>query len=205
MSAHGISKIIQRLGGTAEESLITKSLHYLERSQRNHPKAQTGYQSKETEARILEEFIESEKIWYNFHEFSLYLDEGAEQRVFMDENRGKVIKMNDAIFYVNWSQYFESILIHNLLFPTTKYTLCGFLKLNSVLYSIIDQDYIKSTQNTSILDIQKIMIQNGFTIKKRNDYVHHEYGLIIEDLHEENVLTKDGVLFFIDTVIYLKD
>ena len=48
------------------------------------------------------------------------------------------------------------------------------------------------------------MFSKGFSIKKRNDYIHTELGLIIEDLHEENVLVKDDTLFFIDTVIYLK-
>ncbi len=28
-------------------------------------------------------------------------------------------------------------------------------------------------------------------------------GIILEDLHDENVLTSDGVLQFIDTVFYL--
>jgi hypothetical protein len=28
-------------------------------------------------------------------------------------------------------------------------------------------------------------------------------GIILEDLHDENVLTYNGVLFFIDTVFYL--
>jgi len=28
-------------------------------------------------------------------------------------------------------------------------------------------------------------------------------GLIIEDLHDENVLTQNGVLYFIDTVFYI--
>ncbi|MBK7212413.1 MAG: hypothetical protein IPH88_03740 [Bacteroidales bacterium] len=29
--------------------------------------------------------------------------------------------------------------------------------------------------------------------------------MIIEDLHDESVLTKDGLLYFIDTVFYLTD
>lgn len=48
------------------------------------------------------------------------------------------------------------------------------------------------------------MYDNGFVIKKNNDYFHNEIGIIIEDLHEENVLTCNNVLFFVDTVIYIK-
>ena len=39
--------------------------------------------------------------------------------------------------------------------------------------------------------------------QKINDYYSPELGIILEDLHDENVLTKNGDLFFIDTVFYL--
>ena len=48
------------------------------------------------------------------------------------------------------------------------------------------------------------MEANGFRIKKNNDYYHFETGLILEDLHEGNVLTQNGILYFVDTVFYLK-
>jgi hypothetical protein len=35
------------------------------------------------------------------------------------------------------------------------------------------------------------------------DYYNEELGLILEDLHDENVLTQNGMLYFIDTVFYI--
>lgn len=49
------------------------------------------------------------------------------------------------------------------------------------------------------------MIANGFTCIQNNDYINKELGIILEDLHDENVLTKDGLLYFIDTVFCLED
>jgi Serine/Threonine/Tyrosine Kinase found in polyvalent proteins len=49
------------------------------------------------------------------------------------------------------------------------------------------------------------MLDNGFENNKNNDYINIELGIILEDLHDENVLTFDGNLFFIDTVFYLKN
>jgi len=46
--------------------------------------------------------------------------------------------------------------------------------------------------------------QNGFRNSKNNDYYHPQLGIILEDLHDENVLTKDGVLHFINTVFFIK-
>ena len=48
------------------------------------------------------------------------------------------------------------------------------------------------------------MEANGFLVKKNNDYYHPETGLILEDLHEGNVLTQNGILYFVDTVFYIK-
>lgn len=40
--------------------------------------------------------------------------------------------------------------------------------------------------------------------QKNHDYYHPELGIILEDLHDENVLTQNGILYFIDTVFYIK-
>ena len=48
------------------------------------------------------------------------------------------------------------------------------------------------------------MAANGFENKRRHDYENESLGLIIEDLHDENVLTAEGMLYFIDTVFFIK-
>ena len=49
------------------------------------------------------------------------------------------------------------------------------------------------------------MLNNGFNNTRNNDYFNPELGIILEDLHDENVLTENGILQFIDTVFYLTD
>ena len=39
---------------------------------------------------------------------------------------------------------------------------------------------------------------------KNNDYFNPKLGIILEDLHDENVLTKSDILYFIDTVFYIE-
>ncbi|MBX9779598.1 MAG: hypothetical protein K2X26_04595 [Chitinophagaceae bacterium] len=63
--------------------------------------------------------------------------------------------------------------MHNVLFPDTAYELIGFIEIN------------------------------GFTNTKGNDYIHKELGLILEDMHDENVLMMDDLLFFINTVFFI--
>ena len=202
--SNGIEKIVQRLGGKTRESLITETYRTLERSKRDSGKVEETFLSKERETETIIEFVNEKNLWFENTPFSIYLDEGAEQKVFYEASRNKVIKYNDGIFYVNWSQFLESLIIHNLLFEKTQYDLIGFVKINSILYFVVEQEFIESTQNTELQNINKLMSENGFVIKKNNDYINHDLGLIIEDLHEQNVLTYKGELFFVDTVIYFK-
>ncbi len=48
------------------------------------------------------------------------------------------------------------------------------------------------------------MLTNGFENTRNHDYYCKDLGIIIEDLHDENVLTNDDLLYFIDTVFYIK-
>ena len=43
---------------------------------------------------------------------------------------------------------------------------------------------------------------NGFENTRRHDYEHKQLCLILEDMHDENVLVNSETLFFIDTVFY---
>ena len=61
------------------------------------------------------------------------------------------------------------------------------------------------TQATDLNLVKDFLLSNGFESIKNNDYVNNNIGIIIEDLHDENVLTKDGLLYFIDTVFFIKD
>jgi len=47
------------------------------------------------------------------------------------------------------------------------------------------------------------MEYNGFKYVTNNDYKNIELGIILEDLHDENVLCRDDLFYFIDTVFYL--
>ena len=69
---------------------------------------------------------------------------------------------------------------------------------------MVRQSYIHISETTNLLLVQTFLEANGFRIIRNNDYVHDELGIILEDIHDENVLVNDGILFFIDTVFYLK-
>jgi hypothetical protein len=71
------------------------------------------------------------------------------------------------------------------------------------LYAVVQQSYVAITANTDLEQVKKFLTQNGFENTRNNDYFNPELGIILEDLHDENVLTRNGVLYFIDTVFFL--
>jgi hypothetical protein len=93
-------------------------------------------------------------------------------------------------------------LLHNFFFPHLAYELIGFLQKER-LFAVVKQSFVISTEPTNIENIRIFLSENGFLHKRNNDYYHPELGIIIEDLHDENVLTEEGVLQFIDTIFYL--
>jgi hypothetical protein len=96
-------------------------------------------------------------------------------------------------------------LLHNYFFPDTFYDLIGFAKENNILYAVVQQNYVSITESTNLEIVKEFMKSNGFVNNRNNDYLNSELGIILEDLHDENVLTQNEILYFIDTVFYLTD
>jgi len=158
---------------------------------------------KKEQAQLLEHHSTKDNLWvtYIIGE-DRFLTRGGEARVYLDKDGKNVIKINDAVYYATWLEFFNSILLHNLIFPNTAYTLLGFTKENDILYAVMKQPFITSDGQAELDNIKKLLAYNGFENTRRNDYFNKELGLILEDMHDENVLVNSDTLFFIDTVFY---
>jgi hypothetical protein len=131
-----------------------------------------------------------------------YLTRGGESQVYLDVETTHVIKINDAVYYATWLEYFNSLVLHNLIFKDTSYTFIGFIDLDNVLYAVVRQPFIIADGQAALEDIKSFLEYNGFENTRRQDYFNKEFGLILEDMHDENVIVKSEKLFFIDTVFY---
>ncbi len=161
-------------------------------------------QVRQQETEKLETFISKNNFWVDNIDFTQYVSEGAEQRVYLKDSE-HVLKLNDAIYYSSWKDYFFSLLLHNFFFSDTAYELIGFSKDNDTVYAVVKQPYVSITQSTDLIQVKAFLQSNGFMNTRNNDYYNPELGIILEDLHDENVLTRHDILYFIDTVFYLTD
>ncbi len=200
-----LQNIISGKGAIGTNSIIQTAASYLSASQKASGKIIPDEFTKEQEAAELKQFTEIHKLWYPpILTEATKIGEGAEQKVFLQKNGTTVVKINDAIFYLSWIDYFNSLLFHNYYFPDTAYNLLGFIEKQSVLYAVVEQPFVRSDALTNLDDVKIFMEANGFLVKKNNDYYHPKTGLILEDLHEGNVLTQNGILYFVDTVFYIR-
>ena len=159
-------------------------------------------QQKEEETKRLVQFAEENNLWVDNINIDLYVSQGAEQKVYLKDG-STVLKLNDAIYYASWIDYFHNLLLNNLFFPDTAYHLLGFYKDLDIIYAVVEQQFVKANEKTDLNAVKTFLENNGFRNTKNHDYLNEELGLILEDLHDENVLTQNGMLCFIDTVFYI--
>jgi len=159
---------------------------------------------KEEQALSIEAYCTEHQLWYTDRpEEDRYLTRGGEAKVYLHRDNRHVIKINDAIYYATWLEFFNSILLHNLIFENTSYRLLGFVKEDGILSAVLKQSFILSDAQVELEDVKKILEFNGFKNTRRHDYIHQELGLILEDMHDENVIVNSETLFFIDSVFYI--
>ena len=159
---------------------------------------------KKEQGKVLNSFIEQNSLWLEPpDETERFLTEGGEAKIYFSRQGAGVIKVNDAVYYLTWLDFFTSVLIHNLLFEETRYALMGFINEASVLKAVLQQTFVVSDSAVDLTAVRSFLEYNGFENTKRNDYYNKELGLILEDIHDENVIMNSGVMFFIDTVFYV--
>jgi len=177
--------------------------NYLRGSQETSSLAQKDKHFKSEETKRLKNWIDANNLWVGNIDMNNYISEGAEQKVYLKDGKS-VLKLNDAIYYESWLDYLNNLLLNNFFFPDTAYNLLGFYEDQNIIYAVLEQSFVKATEKTNLETVKQFMQANGFINTRNNDYYNPELGIILEDLHDENVLTQNKILYFIDTVFYLK-
>lgn len=197
---HEIENIISGKIEVRHGTIIQTIANYLRNCKSSSRIDQVSKQIKAEEATHIERFVTSNALWVEV-DLSTYVAEGAEQKVYL-EPPNFVLKANDAIYYNSWFEYLLNLLLHNYFFADTAYELQGFLKHKQILYAVVKQNFVQSSEPTELDNVRTFLEHNGFKKIKNNDYLHIDLQILLEDLHDENVLTQQGLLYFIDTVFY---
>lgn len=198
-----IYDILEGKKSVRHEDLIRTALHFIRSSKGASGVVKQEEPIKAQEAKTIIEFSRKKNLLIRINP-KLFVSSGAEQKVYLNPPQ-YVLKINDAIYFSSWVDYFHNLLLHNYFFPDTAYELVGFYLEKDVVYAVVQQQFVQATTITDLKEVRLFMLDNGFVNTRNNDYYHAEMGLILEDLHDENVLTRNDLLFFIDTVFYLDE
>ena len=200
-----LQNIITGNGQIGDKNLIKTIQDVLRRNEESIQISSQNKLVKSEEEIFLKHIIEAEDLTYKEEiSESNYISEGAEQKVYRLDHK-YIIKLNDTIFYASWKDYFNSLLIHNYFFNSTKYELLGFKIINKKIFAVVKQRFVKADEIVDLEQVKSFLEFNNFRNVRNNDYQNDELGLIFEDLHDENVLINNGILYFIDTIFYLTD
>ena len=174
--------------------LIETVSGYLKGGEGTGGKIEKAKRGKEQETKALIYLIDSNNLWY--HEKidpQTKIGEGAEQKVYYKHETGTVLKANDAIFYTSWLDYLNNLKVHNYFFKNTAYQLLGFQIMDSLLYAIVEQPHVIASASVNLEEVKRFLENNGFINIRNNDFINKELGIILEDLHDENVLQNHTV------------
>lgn len=196
-----LQNLISGKSSSSYDALIQTTARYLRSGKKTGPMAEEKHQNKTQETEKLIEFAKLNNLLISIN-LSNFVSEGAEQKVYIKDEKS-VIKLNDSIYYASWEDYFHNLLLHNYFFSDTAYKLLGFNIRDEKLYAVVEQPYIEADKLVNLKDVRQFLTNNGFINKRRHDYYHPELGIIIEDLHDENVLSNKDYLCFIDTVFFI--
>lgn len=129
--------------------------------------------------------------------------QGAESVVYLHPDGRQVIKINNGQQHAHWLEFFQRIIVHNLYFPNTAYTIEGYTLRDDCLAVILHQPLITIDRPATPEQIKEDLETNyGFEFKTINDVLDQENNIAIRDLHSENAVYDEyGDIVYIDPLI----
>jgi hypothetical protein len=203
-----LQNIVSGVSFEGQTDNCTTARNYLCASFSTSTTVKTDFESrskiKEEQSKLLKKFANENHFWLtDIPTSNTFFARGGEAKVFLANDGKNVLKLNTGIYYNTWLDFLNSVLLHNLLFKDAYYILIGFIEIENELNAVLQQPFIISTELTNLANVKRMLEFNGFINTGRNDYYNKELGLILEDIHDENVITQNNTLFFIDTVFYI--
>lgn len=95
-----LQHILSGEGKVKYGDIIQTIVHFLRRSQETGGMAEKKQPIKKQEEKKLIKWIEDNGFWYSEIDFTKFVSEGADQKVYLNGNED-VIKLHDAIYYAS--------------------------------------------------------------------------------------------------------
>jgi hypothetical protein len=164
---------------------------------------------EDTEKRIAFDYAREKGLWIDdLYSLGKPMQGGGnENTLAYNAENGTIYKSNNLFNSKGLiSNLLETVKIHNLLFPNTKYELVGFTGIingaNHTPYVevILKQDYVPNAEQASPQEISDYMQSVGFRQVNEHTFTNGEYT--VSDLRPRNVLKdKNGTIYIVDDIV----
>jgi hypothetical protein len=138
---------------------------------------------------------------------------GAEHEVYLSVTDNRIHKRNHKNYPMgSIGDAIQRMRVHNAIFPNTEYRLEGIqVGDNGCMWLHVSQDRVVFSGYGSDAEVESMMIEKGFervplmigkVTNKPNAYYHEALGILIYDMHTNNILKgDDGGLYVIDPMV----
>lgn len=157
------------------------------------------------------EFAKENGLWIkDFHSLGgMPLIGGHENTLVLNMETGDLFKSNNLANSKDFiSNLFESISMHNSLFPNNGYEFVGFTGIDNgsirvpYIEPIFKQKYVANAIKAEPDEIQEYMESIGFEQRTPESYYNGQY--LVSDLHPRNVLKDPKGNFHVVDAMYQK-
>nr|WP_246516232.1 hypothetical protein [Aequorivita echinoideorum] len=104
-----LQNLISGKSGASYDALIQTISSYLRSGKRTSPMAEEKHEHKAEKTKRLIAFAERHGLFVDSISKNKFISSGAEQKVYIHGAKD-VIKLNDAIYYASWEDYFHNLL-----------------------------------------------------------------------------------------------
>ena len=168
---------------------------------------------KPIEAKLLHEWAIKSGVLLDNKEFDRRWEEDGkrgetENELYYDEKQHRWFKRNNMFMHSTYLEFFHRIALHNYLFPEAPLRLEGFVVNQGELMPVMSQPHVRAERGATKAEVINYMKKLGFKHKSGVDFYNPTTGVIVEDLHDENVLIdpdNPDHMYIVDPIIFLDD
>lgn len=182
-----------------------------DRAERTRQRLAVAKQVKPVEAHDLEQWARQHHLLLDNDDFTRqWIRDGkkgeTENETYYDEPSHRWIKRNNMLMHSTYLEFFHRLAMHNYLFPEAPVRLEGFVVNEGELMPVFSQPHVQADRGATLAEVVKYMSKMGFKQRRGPDFYNPDTGVLVEDLHDENVLVSpDGHLYIVDPIIFLDE
>ena len=156
----------------------------------------------------LRKWAQKQGCWFSDRsQFGDFFDRGSENETYLSPDGKNIVKLNDFRYSDdNLTSFFERIKAHNKYFDACPYRMIGFAEnRDGKVCGVLVQRFVHATRLATRQEIHDEFLRLGFHPEDNGEYYTNGQHDIFDAVDGNVLVGDDGLIYFIDTIIYPSD